>query len=213
MKSLNPLYLILLSMFIHSCNDSKKGKGENLGENSHAMVDVKDTHAVNTNATSNSIRYENKTLKPVSVLVLPTRCDYEFQLMGFEFASLIRTQLSNETTFDVPEFPYKILQGTYYNCVYDTIGCKRILKRARFDYIIMSKYTEGDDFIRPMPTDSSEITYWGYEIKVLDVKTMKTYIAIKGQKLKSFADLESDIKAKIPTIIQMIKASEDSLKN
>lgn len=184
-------------------------------------VNVKTEIKSKENATkpslTDSLKFEKKLSENsldsqtvISILILPSECSYDYSLMGFDFTLDLQEGLLKEKSFNVPPFPYKKLKGTSYNCVYGIPGCKRILKTMYFDFIMMSKFTSGSAISPPKHLADSSDGYWGYEIKVLNVKTMQTFIPARNTKCKNYGDLVADINNKMPIIIDKIKLSHKS---
>lgn len=191
------------------CNESSKPAGDfkDSIESKQELTKIKsDSLNVDSIVSINDSAGHEK----ISILVLPTECSYDYSLMGYDFTPKLHKGLSNVTLFYVPPFPYKKLQGTYYNCVYGLKGCKRILQREHYDFIVMSKFLSGSNIEPSQDFADSVKSAWGYEIKVLNSNTMKMFVPVKSDNLKNYNELEADLNKNLPKIIEAIKTSFNS---
>lgn len=141
----------------------------------------------------------------ISVLVIPCSNGYVYNLRMGDLNPSLEKYLKIDKRVILIDFPYKKMNGAGYFGVYDKNACTEILKQVKVDFLIMTQM-KGMDI---QDTDSNPGN-WGYETKVLNVRTMQQFQAIHSENLKSFYEIDSDIQQKINKLVELIINSSNS---
>jgi len=181
----NSFKIILLFTFsIISCNEKIELQQKN-GFDSELINDEFDTQK------NKSQNLANDTLKIITnektkVIVLQCSNGYGHN----DFNRTIESEISKEESFTVVPFPNKKLLGVTFQGVYDKKYCDPIIEKLDVDYIIMTRFLGN---IEEAVEITDENFIWGYEIKILNVKSMKQKISIRKDNLKEYQDIITDI--------------------
>ena len=87
---------------------------------------------------------------------------------------------------NIMDFPLSKLNGNGYQAVYDKKYATEILNVTNSDYLIFTKMVSNCFDPKPL----NEKINWGYEIKILNTKTLEQTIAISDKNLTSFASID-----------------------
>ena len=184
--------LIFIFVFTMSCN-SKKEEQQQIKNISKIQKDT-DTIKLKEQVIIKD-KVENSKIK---VIVLQCSNGYGHN----DFNRTIESEISKNEGFDIVPFPNKNLLGVTFQGVYDKKYCEQIIEKLDVDYIIMTRFLGnineeieiiGDDFT------------WGYEIKILNVKSMNQKISIRKDNLDEYQNIITDIKNKGGDLINDIK--------
>lgn len=202
MKTMPILLLVVISIsLLTGCKDEAP---EKTSDNQAIKQDVSapkpldlpvDTVSANTAEPETEVVKEKTT-----ILVIQCSNDYNYSGGGYNFNPLIENELRKIADFEVIEFSYKKLRGINYYGVYDKKYAKPIMEKIDADIYIMTKYA--DEFLERR--DRS--TNWGYELKLLNTKTLKQKTSIGEENLKSYEELEKSIVDNIDKLTEDIKA-------
>ena len=107
-----------------------------------------------------------------------------------DFNRTIESEISKKDGFTIVPFPNKKLLGVTYQGVYDKKYCIPIIEKLDVDYIIMTRFLGN---IEEAVEIIDENFIWGYEIKILNVKSMNQKISIRKDNLKEYQDIITDI--------------------
>ena len=106
-----------------------------------------------------------------------------------DFNRTIESEISKKDSFTIVPFPNKKLLGVTFQGVYDKKHCIPIIEKINVDYIIMTKFLGNVNEV----IEINEDFIWGYEIKILNVKSMNQKISIRKDNLKEYQDIITDI--------------------
>lgn len=196
----NLIWIVLLIAL--GCNESGSGITTAELRNEQSTMNKPDTIQKNDEPSLDTTRLgsDQQIQTPISILILPCSNGYDYAAAGYDFGPLLTKELNSHDGISVLDFPYKTLQNIPYYGVYDKRYCDGIIKKVKCDFILMSK------FAAPTPDVNSGTTLnWGYEIKLLNTKTMKQIISIGADKLTSYKEIENDIQSKMNVLVKDIE--------
>ncbi|RXR34240.1 hypothetical protein EQG68_04175 [Flavobacterium piscinae] len=187
MKESFKIVLILL-VFMISCNSKNEEQqiivNPELRKN-EVHISEKDT-----------IKNELKSIRKVIVLQCSNGYGHN------DFNRTIESEISKKEGFTIVPFPNKKLVGVTFQGVYDKKYCIPIIEKLDVDYIIMTRFLgnieEAVEII-----DGNFI--WGYEIKILNVKSMNQKISIRKDNLEEYQDIITDIERKGKNLLNDIE--------
>ncbi|MGB1205390.1 MAG: hypothetical protein ACPG5B_07085 [Chitinophagales bacterium] len=161
----------------------------------------------NQNKFSASVTIETKkevvkTIDALEILVIPCYNGYEYELHNYDFNPIIEQELNNFATIHVPIFPFKKLKGVAFQGVFDKKYCKPIIEKTNADFFVMTKFAKNYDNFAPKKHG------WGYETRILDIKTMKQINSIEAHGLKEYGEIEKHIKENI----EVLKADIENMQ-
>jgi len=129
------------------------------------------------------------------VLVVPCYNGYNYIQMGYDFNPIIEKKLKENKEISIIPIPYKKMNGSGYQSIYDKKYCAKILEKTNVDFLIMTKFTGN-------LIDLNEKTKTlGYETKILNVKTMEQNVSIRAVNLESYEAIEKHIEKNIEKLI------------
>ena len=202
--NLKIIYPICIAVTI-SCQDSPDKKdlnrignstelGTNATKNDSLTNDVQISDSTNQSAT-------NEDSVIISVLALPCSNGYDFATSNFDFVPFVSSELTKYKGISVLPFPFKRLKHTAYYGVYDKRYCRPIIDKVNADYILMTKFSE------PHPDAiGNDTVKWGYEIKILNTKTMHQIISIGKKDLKDYKAIERNILENMNTLVNDLRS-------
>ena len=197
-KFLLPIIFIFL---ITGCKDNAPAKIENSQVTKQDVSSPKPVEVPGDTASVNTAEPETEVVKEkTTILVIQCSNGYNYSGGGYDFNPLIEKELRKITDFEVIEFSYKKLMGVNYYGVYDKKYAKPIMEKIDADIYIMTKYA--DRFLERR--DNS--TNWGYELKLLNTKTLKQKISIGSDNLSGYEEIEENIVENIDKLVKDIKA-------
>lgn len=182
MKESFKIVLILL-VFMISCN-SKNEEQQIIIETELRKNEVDSNRNEVHISEKDTIKNELKSNK--KVLVLQCSNGYGHN----DFNRTIESEISKKEGFTIVPFPNKKLVRVSFQGVYDKKYCIPIIEKLDVDYIIMTRFLGNIE-------ESVEIIdgnfIWGYEIKILNVKSMNQKISIRKDNLEEYQDIIADI--------------------
>lgn len=145
------------------------------------------------------------------VLIVPCANGYEYNMHWGDANPSLEKYLAMDGRIILEPFPYKEMQGSGYFGVYDKKHCEQILERTDADFLVMTKMN-GLGGIIPLSNDSTPVQKqeWGYSTRVLNTKSMEQFNGIRGSKLESFERIDSDVKKRASTLVDLILTSHKS---
>jgi len=144
----------------------------------------------------------NKT-ETLTLLVIQCYNSYDYASGGWNFNPVIEAELNKFDDMEIIPFPYKKLMNVAYQGIYDKKYCGPILERVPADYYIMTR------FVGPRPdTPFQDSLTWGYEIKILNTRSMNQKVSIGRSNMEDYTDIEEDIIKNIDRLYKDIKTLE-----
>lgn len=143
-----------------------------------------------------------KTTNKIKVLVIQCSNGYGYSGGGYDFNPIIEKELRKNLKFEMLPFSYKKLQGVIYQGVYDKKYAKPIMEKIKADIYIMTSFEGG---MLEMPGDDEQ-KKWGYEVKILNGKTLQQKVSIGAKGLNSYEEIEKDIISKVNILTRDIKS-------
>ncbi len=196
------IIVVFLSLILIGCLDSQENREldhfDKSPDTSSSVVEVVDS-IISLDLPKNTTKdsHEQSKISKMSVLLLPCSNGYDFGTDGYDFVPIISRELEKFDEIVVVPFPYKTLMNTTYYGVYNKRYCKPIIDKVEVDYILMTRFTE------PHPDAvGNDMVKWGYEIKILNTKTMHQITSIGKMDMKEYRSIEEDIIINIHTLIK-----------
>ena len=174
--------VLFVFFFILSCN-SKNEEQQKVTITSVIQKEEIDSNKVNR-IKKDSI--ENEVKSNIKVIVLQCSNGYGHN----DFNRTIESEISKKEGFTIIPFPNKKLVGVTFQGVYDKKYCFPIIEKLDVDYIIMTRFLGN---IEEAVEIIDENFIWGYEIKILNVKSMNQKISIRKDNLAEYKDILNDI--------------------
>lgn len=159
-----------------------------------SLMAVSSTLLIACNPARNE--HEAKETTKLTVCVIPTSNGYDYAQQGYEIESTLEKSLSKSKNSQLAKFPLSKFKGSGYQGIYDKKYCRKILKYCKVDYIIMSRL-RGGYFL-----SNEEFDPWGYEIKILNTKTMEQKISIGQKDFETFEEIQSHIEQNINQLVE-----------
>ena len=148
---------------------------------------------------NDSIENEVKSNKKIIVL----QCSNGYGQNDFN--RTIESEISKKEGFTIVPFPNRKLLGVTFQGVFDKKYCIPIIEKIDVDYIIMTRFLgnlrEGIEIIE----EAEEDVIWGYEIKILNIKSMNQKIPISKDNLEEYQDITTDIERKGKNLLNDIE--------
>lgn len=139
---------------------------------------------------------EAKETTKLTVCVIPTSNGYDYAQQGYEIESTLEKSLSKSKNIQLAKFTLSKFKGSGYQGIYDKKYCRKILKNCKVDCIIMSRISGG------YYLSTEEFELWGYEIKILNTKTMVQKISIGQKDFETFEEIQSHIEQNINKLVE-----------
>ncbi|MFI8604047.1 hypothetical protein ACIGCP_06285 [Cellulophaga baltica] len=133
-------------------------------------------------------------IDPLEVIVVQCANGYEYAQHGYDFNPIIEKELNNFENITIKPFPLKTLMGVSYQGVFDKKYCPPIIEKVSADYLILTR------FDREFYISNSNKQKWGYELRVVNTKTLEQITAMEAHNLKNYTDIEKHIKHNIGTL-------------
>jgi hypothetical protein len=180
-ESLKIFTLILI--FMISCNS--KNELHQIAVDTDTKNNEADFNKAKVNISENdSIENEVKSNKKIIVL----QCSNGYGQNDFN--RTIESEISKKEGFTIVPFPNRKLLGVTFQGVYDKKYCIPIIEKLDVDYIIMTRFLGN---IEEAIEIIDENFIWGYEVKILNVKSMNQKISISKDNLEEYQDIIADI--------------------
>ena len=174
--------VLFVFFFILSCNSKNQEQQRNTIASEIQKKEI-DSNKVNR-IEKDSI--ENEVKSNIKVIVLQCSNGYGHN----DFNRTIESEISKREGFSIIPFPNKKLLGVAFQGVYDKKYCNPIIEKLNVDYIVMTRFLgnlkEGIEI-------TEEDAIWGYEIKILNTKSMNQKISIRKDNLAEYKDILTDI--------------------
>jgi hypothetical protein len=170
---------------MHSCNSKNEGqqKGTIQSEIQQKEIDSNRLNSIEKDLIENEVKSNKK------IIVLQCSNGYGQN----DFNRTIESEISKKEGFTIVPFPNRKLLGVTFQGVYDKKYCIPIIEKIDVDYIIMTRFLgnlkEGIEIL----AETEEEVIWGYEIKILNVKSMNQKISISKDNLEEYQDIIADI--------------------
>lgn len=174
---------------IIGCNSSEKNK-----QNSNELKEER----VETNSMD-SIKYLNervtlkgkKNIDTLEIIVVQCSNGYEYAMHNYDFNPIIENELNKFDNITVKPFPLKTLMGVSYQGVFDKKYCQPIIDKVDVDFLILTRFDE-----RYMEQNSNKMK-WGYELRIVNTKTLEQVNTISAYGLNDYLDIEKHIQKNI----------------
>jgi hypothetical protein len=134
-----------------------------------------------------AISYNELKKKRITILLLPSANGYDFAMDGYDFNPLIFKELDRYSKIKMLPFPYRVLRDTPYYGIFYKRYAPPILKKVKADYLIFTR------FRGPFLLLNGEKRKFGYETKILNTRSMKEKVSIKGEGFSSYSGMLTDI--------------------
>lgn len=188
------VFKFLLVLLIISCHSKKEE--EIKIENAIEKIQLDTNQVKIRDNKTNTIK--NQINSKVKVIVL--QCSNGYGLN--DFGKTIESEISKNKGIDIIPFPNKNLLGVTFQGVYDKKYCNPIIEKLDLDYIVMTRYlgniAEGSETF-------DGTTIWGYETKILNVKSMNQKVSIRKDNLEDYQDIINHIEKNGKTLINDIE--------
>ena len=199
MEQVSTFLITTLFLFgLYSCNEKPSA---NSVVSSNKVVknieSISKESLIHSRVDSIKIGNQNEKLR---VLVILCSNGYDYSISGYDLDPIIENHLKNKSEFEIVPFSLKKLMGVAYQGVYDKKYAQPIIDKIDADVFIMSRFTGNNLLENP-----TEDTFWGYETKILNVKSMNQKVSIRANKLSDFKDIENHIKDNIEKLIEDIE--------
>ena len=165
--------------------------GNSTEKKSSPITDLNETvkDSVNMEVPIIDETLNNDTLK---ILVVQCSNGYGYSMGGFDFNPVIEVELDKFERIQIVPFPFKTLMGVTYQGVFDKKYCAPIIEKVNVDYLILTRFVS-NAFLE-IPDTKTE---WGYELRIVNTKTLKQITSISARNLKEYEQIESHIKDNI----------------
>jgi hypothetical protein len=181
--------ILFLILGIIGCNSSEKNK-----QNSNELKEER----VETNSMD-SIKYLNervtlkgkKNIDTLEIIVVQCSNGYEYAMHNYDFNPIIENELNKFDNITVKPFPLKTLMGVSYQGVFDKKYCQPIIDKVDVDFLILTRFDE-----RYMEQNSNKMK-WGYELRIVNTKTLEQVNTISAYGLNDYLDIEKHIQKNI----------------
>lgn len=127
----------------------------------------------------------------IDIIVVPCSNGYEYSMANYDFNPIIEKELSKIKLFNVKEFPLKKLMGVNYQGVFDKKYCGPIIEKVEADYLVLTRFNKPYDEI------NREEIAWGYQVSIVNTKTLKQQNSISSAGLKEYNLIEKHIRENI----------------
>jgi len=188
----------LIFIFMISCNSKNELHQVTVDTNTKNNEAVFNKTKVNI-SENDSIENEVKSNKKIIVL----QCSNGYGQNDFN--RTIESEISKKEGFTIVPFPNRKLLGVTFQGVFDKKYCIPIIEKIDVDYIIMTRFLgnlrEGIEIIE----EAEEDVIWGYEIKILNIKSMNQKISISKDNLEEYQDITTDIERKGKNLLNDIE--------
>ena len=194
------IFIILSMCSMVACNATDKSeknvKKVSVQEKENVIVDSSDSLE---NEPSSINKKEDDNFE---VIVVQCANGYEYAMHNYNFNPVVELELDKFENIKVKPFPYKALMGVTYQGVFDKKYCPPIIQKVDVDFLILTRFDRSNDAFL---IDS---TRWGYEVKIVNTKTMEQTKSIHAHDLKEYVEIEKHIKDNIGKL----KADMERLK-
>ena len=179
--------LIFFSLLtIIGCNTEDK-KNQNVTEknNDSALLDsfsiLRDVRLLN----------DSTIIDTLEIIVVQCANGYEYAMHNYDFNPVIENELNKFENIKVKPFPYKTLMGVTYQGVFDKKYCPPIIEKVNVDYLILTRFDKRYDELNRTGTE------WGYEVRIVNTKTLEQSNSISAYNLKEYEQIEKNIRDNI----------------
>lgn len=179
-------------MTIIGCNSAEKKESK--------MVDINETIENSFNAensvSSNKDTYVSENLKIDTLDIIVVQCanGYEYSMHNYDFNPIVETELNKFNNINVRPFPLKTLMGVPYQGVFDKKYCPAIIEKVDVDFLILTRFDKRYDELNRTEMD------WGYELRIVNTKTLEQVNSISADNLKEYQQIEKHIQDNIVTL-------------
>lgn len=175
------LLLFSLSIFV-GCNFTEikeqnltKVKTDNIMDDSSKVIEGV--------STLNNI----PKINTFEIIVVQCANGYEYEMHNYDFNPVIEIELNKFENINVKAFPYKSLMGVPYQGVFDKKYYSLIIKKVDVDFLILTRFDKGYNEFKSLEMK------WGYELKIVNTKTLKQLNSINAHDLKDYKDVVKHI--------------------
>ena len=180
---------IMFFIFFLNCTENTIKPTQEI-ENKVEYIDKTQVDISDFDSIPEQIEVEKK-----KVILIPSYNGYDCIQLGYNLNLIFEEKLKESNSINFIPFPYKKMNGSGYQSVYDKKYCNKIIEKTDADYLIMTKLT--GNLLNFLEKDK----VWGYETKILNVKTMEQQVSIKASNLKSYEEIETDIETNIRQLV------------
>ena len=192
------IYLVLIFLLFGCGQSIEKTKfiteKEAINTIDKSEIKIQDSlDLINSSKNQSEIIFHKK-----KVIVVPCYNGYEYIQLGYNFNPLLEQKLKEHNKIEYVPFPLKKMNGSGYQSVYDKKYCDKIVEKTDVDFLIMTKFI-GNQL--EISTNRKNIEIWGYETKILNVKTMEQKVSIRATNLSNYEAIEKHIENNIEKLV------------
>lgn len=176
------LLFFIACLIISGCDlNEKKGSGISGSQNSEGK---------RMNRTDSTFVCADSS----TVIVVPCANGYEYAMHNYDFNPVIENELNKFQNIHALPFPFKKLTGVSYQGVFDKKYCLPIIQKVNVDYLILTRFSQPYNGL-----DQSRME-WGYQLKIINTKTLEELNSLSAKNLKDYNLIEKHIRANIGTL-------------
>ena len=127
----------------------------------------------------------------VNVMILPCANGYEYAMHNYDFNPILETELNQFKNVRLHPFPLKKMMGIPYQGIFDKKYCRPILEKVNVDFLILTRFSQNYSGFNRNENN------WGYELRILNAKTLEQVNSIKANNLMEYEEIEQHIKDNI----------------
>ena len=188
--------VFFLVVVMCSC-DSLDKKQPSLVEKSVDNLD--DSFNVFQKQTALTEKLEVDTLE---IIVVQCANGYEYAMHNYDFNPIVERELNKFKNINVKPFPLKTLMGVAYQGVFDKKYCPPIIEKVTADFLILTRFAKSYD------ERYSNQMKWGYELRIVNTKTLEQVNSIRSFNLADYSEIEKHIENNI----EKLKTDVENLK-
>ena len=182
---------VLLTLILFSCSNSHNKNNLGTSNKSDSLANkILDTNTV-------------EKIRKKTVIIVPCSNGYKYNLREGDLNPSLTKHLKSSRQISVLPFPLSKFNGSGFQGVYDKKYATKILTLTDSDYLIFTKMVSNHFYPRPL----KQIVNWGYEVKILNTKTLNQTIGISDRNLNSFASIDSSLNSKISNLVSKLKSN------
>lgn len=185
--------ILFLSLWtVIGCNSTNK-KEQKITEEKEEKI-KSGTNDISKIENEKSPLKDTVIIDTLELIVVQCANGYEYAMHNYDFNPVIETELNKFENIKVKPFPYKALMAVSYQGVFDKKYCPPIIEKVDVDYLILTRFDKRYDEL-----NSSQMK-WGYELKIVNTKTLEQVSTINAHDLKDYSEIEKHIIKNIKTL-------------